>query len=217
MTKIEKAPRSDKILEVLSVITSAAPALGGPVSAILNGYVTNRKFQRMATAVLQLAGEISAVERNTAESYVATEDFEDLMDDTLRRIAVERQEAKRVLLAHFLAINIRESASNYDELDRILRVLDSLQPAHVLLMRALDQAPDYGAASISGSPIQTLKSRLPQFDEALIKDLVQQLNDLRLADLRSVSTMMTAQGAQELQSTFTPFGRRLMKYIEDKP
>ena len=216
MTTIQKDPRSDKIVEILSVITSAAPALGGPVSAILNGYVTNRKFQRMAAAVQQLAEEISSVERSVVESYVATEDFEDLVDDTLRRIAVERQEAKRVLLAHFLAINIRESASNYDELDRILRVLDSLQPAHVLLMRALDQAPNYGELGFSGSPIHTLKSRLPQFDVDLIRDLVQQLNDLRLTDLRSVSAMMTPRGAQELQSTFTPFGRRLMKYIEDK-
>jgi|CXWL01.1.fsa_nt_gi hypothetical protein len=213
MSPIPKDPTKDKIIDLIAIVTSAAPALGGPISAILSGYVTRRKFERMSDAITTLAEILQGFKNEASEAYVATEDFEDLLDNTLRRIATERAEAKRILLRNFLAVSIRECNSNYDDLERILRIVDQMQPDHLIILHALDQAPS-SDNGISGSPRQTLRSRIPSFDDSHIKDLVEQLNDLRITNLTSLGTMMTARGAQELSAYITPIGRKVMKYLQ---
>ena len=218
MTDNSENPRKEQIAGVLSIVTSAIPTLGGPVSAILNGYVTKRKFDRMADVINQLADDLKDYKDDASEQFVATEDFEDLLDDTLRKVASERSEEKRTVFKNLLRVAIKECDANYDEHLRILRILEQMQPDHILLLKALSQDPNNSTADrFSSSPREILQRRLP-FDTRHLTDLVEQLEDLRVIRLlSSFNTKMTSSGARDLKSSVTPLGARLMKYISETP
>ena len=58
-----------------------------------------------------------------------------------------------------------------------------------------------------------MRERLPDMNNDRIKDVVQQLNDLRVINLQSLNTMMTASGAQDLRHSVTPLGKRFIQYL----
>jgi len=87
-----------------------------------------------------------------------------------------------------------------------------MQPSHIHILKAMMLKPDPNPASIS-SPSKTLKKRLPNIPEERIKDLAEQLTDMKLANLSSLNTTMTGTGAEQLQSRITSYGQRFIKYI----
>ena len=98
----------------------------------------------------------------------------------------------------------------------MLRVIDSLQVAHMALLKAILQVPDPKYIDgISGSFIATLKRRLPELSEARIGDLVAQLKDQRVLTIGSLKTMMTAGGAEDMRPALSPFGRRLVSFLRE--
>jgi AcrR family transcriptional regulator len=148
-----------------------------------------------------------------AEEYVMTEDFEELLENTLRRAAQARSAEKRRLYRSILTTAIKHPGSDYDEQLRFLKTLDELDPDHIKILRALLQGPE-SDLGMMGSPIQTLRQRIPEMTEAQIEQLVNGLNDRRLTSMTSLRTMMTAHGAADLQHAVTPYGRRLLRYVE---
>jgi len=79
-------------------------------------------------------------------------------------------------------------------------------------MKAMLQQPEANVGTM-GSPIQTLRRRLPDMPQALIADLVGQLNDMRLTNVTSLNVMMTAHGAANLHHAFTSYGLRFIAYL----
>lgn len=210
-------PCRDQIVTVISGLSSAVPYLGGPVSAVLNGYVTKRKFDRMADVINRLADDLAGYQNKVSEQFVSSDDFEDLLDDTLRKVAIERNEAKRIVFKNLLRETIKECDNNYDDHLRIIRAIEQIEPDHILLLKAIDQAPPE-ERSTSSTPRHTLQNRLRSFSTEHLTDLVEQLDDLRLTNLLpSFGQMMTPDNAENLRPRMTPFGRKLMKYIGEEP
>jgi hypothetical protein len=136
---------------------------------------------------------------------VKTEDFEELLENTLRRVAQERSAGKRRLYRNILTKAIKHPGSDYGEQLRLVKTLEELDPDHITILRALRQQPESNLGSM-GSPMQTIKSRIPEFTDAQIEQLVNALNDRRITSLRSLQTMMTAHGAADLRHSVTPYG-----------
>jgi len=61
-----------------------------------------------------------------SEQYVKTEDFEELLENALRKASEERYEEKRRIFANFLIGAIESPGESYDEQIRFLRVLEEL-------------------------------------------------------------------------------------------
>lgn len=204
-------------LDLAAIFTSAIPVLGGAVSNVLGGWSQNRRFQRIREVLEQLDRSLRQVRESIREDYIRSDEFEDLLDQTLRRVAAERHEAKRRLYAAFLAGAVTNPGEPYHEKLRILRTLEELQPDHIRIIRTLLQAPPSDVMSGStGSILDTLTRRLQGMTRDRIIDLVSQLSDeLRLIDTdkRRLQTIMTAHGAADLRGLFTPYGRRLVAYI----
>jgi hypothetical protein len=160
--------------------------------------------------VLQgLAKDLQQFKGDVKEEYVRSDEFTDLLDQTLRRVANERYEEKRRLYRGVLLGAITGQGQSYDEHLHMLRVIDSLQVAHMALLKAILQVPDPKYMDgISGSFIETLKRRLPELSEARIGDLVAQLNDQRVLTIGSLQAMMTARGAEDMRHTLSPFEAR---------
>lgn len=199
-------------LEVAAFVASAVPWIGGPVSNVLGGIAMGRKFARVREVLEGLAEDLKESKSDPAEAYVKTEEFEELLEQTLRRAADERNEEKRRIYRAFLTDAIESPGELYDEQIRFLRTLQDLHPDHLKVLRALSQAPDPNPGMM-GSPIRTLSRRLPELEETRIEDLIAQLNDQRVTNLTSLKGMATGLGAEDLRHATTPYGQRFLQYL----
>jgi hypothetical protein len=203
---------AERALDVATFVANLVPWLGGAVAGVLSGIGTDRKINRINDVIVGLAERLRDVESEKAKQYVKTEEFEELLEQTLRQVASERNEEKRRIYRDFLIGAIVSPGEPYDEQRRFLRTMEELQPEHLRVLKALSQPPKpvYGAA---GSPIATLRGRLADFSENQIEERIQQLNDLRVTNMTSLKTMMTPQGAENLTHAVTPYGSRFVQYL----
>jgi hypothetical protein len=197
-------------LDVAAFVGSAVPWIGGPVSNVLGGISMGRKLARVREVLEGLVTDLAEFKSEVAEEYVKTEEFEELLEQTLKRAADERNEEKRRIYRAFLTDAIESPGKPYDEQIRFLRTLEELQPDHLKVLRALSQTPEPNPGI---TPNQTLRRRLPELEEARIEDLVTQLNDLRVTNLTNLKVMMTGHGAENLQHAITQYGNRFLQYL----
>ena len=202
----------EKILDIASLVSSAVPWVGGPVSNVLGGISTARKIQRVHDLLEDFSEDLRGFKSEVSEEYVKTEDFEDLLEQTLRRTSEERNENKRKILKSFLVDAVKYPGEQYDDQLRFLKILENVYGDHIKVLQALMMPPDQDPGMM-GSPSQTLSERLPDMTDDRINDLVTQLNDLRVSNLQSLNTMMTGGGAQNLTHSVTPLGKQFLKYL----
>jgi hypothetical protein len=203
--------------DLAAILTSAVPVFGGAISLVLSDWSAQRKFQRVRELLKGLAQDLQGVKARVKEEYVRSEEFADLLDHTLRRVANERHEEKRRLYRRFL-LNVVLTGPAYDEQLHILRILDELQVAHIRLLGAIMRPPpkDVYSGGI-GSFLGTLRERLPDFSEPLIDELMAQAQGFRIVNVSSLRTAMNSHAAQDMRNTITPFGQRFTNYILVEP
>ena len=165
-------------LDLAAIFTSPIPVLGGAVSNVLAGWSQNRRYQRIREALEQLNQNLVQVRHSLDEDYLRGDEFEDLLDQTLRRVAAERSEEKRRLYAAFLTGAAISPGEPYHEQLRLLRTLEELQPDHVRIVRAMlqkprDAPPRTGGISTRGltSFGHTLQERLPDIPPERLTEL----------------------------------------------
>jgi len=203
----------EKIIDIVSFVSSAVPWVGGPVSNVLGGISTGRKIQRVNDLLHEFSEDLRDFKSEVSEEYVKTEDFEDFLEQTLRRTSEERNGEKRKILKSFLVEAVKNPGEQYDDQLRFLKLLENIYGDHIRVLQALMETPPQNPGMM-GSPSQTLSERLPDMNGDRIKDLIQQLNDLRVTNLQSLNTMMTGSGAQDLRHSVTPLGRRFIQYLD---
>jgi hypothetical protein len=204
--------KAETALDVASIVSSAVPWIGGPVSNVLSGISFGRKLGRVREVLQGLAADLQDFKSQVSEEYVKTEEFEELLEKTLRMVAEERNEEKRRIFCAFLTDAVKSPIESYDEQFRFLRTLEELQSEHILIIRALMEKPQDTDAPF-GSPGQTLSRRLPDMQRDRIGDLVSQLNDLRITSLTNMNTIMHARSAEDLHHYITPYGQRFVNFI----
>src|SRR5918995_5217960 len=85
---------TERTLDGLATLAEFAPELGGVIGNIVSGIASKRRFERVRSSiayVLQLIADVSTEQQN----YVRSEDFEDLLIETLRRVAAGGSGQKR--------------------------------------------------------------------------------------------------------------------------
>jgi hypothetical protein len=203
----------EDFLNIAATISSIAPWIGGPVSSVLSGMSVSRKIERINEVLINMAEEIKGLESEIPKDYVKTDEFQELLEKTLQQVSNERNDEKRRAYATLLANDIKNPAHDiYEEKIRFLRTLEEIQPNHIHILRAMMLKPDPNSTGMS-SVSKTLEKRLPNIPTEKIKDLAEQLTDMRLANLTNLNTMMTGIGAEQLQSRITSYGQRFIKYI----
>lgn len=205
---------NDRALSITAVITSAVPYLGGPVSNILSGIVTERKLNRVKDCLDTMAEALRGFESEVSKTYVKTDEFEELLERTLNQVAEERHEEKRTLYGSFLADLVKNPGNPYDEELEFLRILEQLQLDHIRLLKAIMTEPNFDSLGLTGSINATLRKRVPDIPDNRQLYLIQQLNELKLTRLASPNMMMTARGAEDLRSAITPIGYRFVRYLK---
>lgn len=209
---IPASTKKETALDVAALVGSAVPWIGGPVSNVLGGMSLGRKLGRVREVLESLANDLSEVKTDVSENYVKTEEFEDFLEQTLKRVGEERNEEKRHLYKAFLTDAIQSPGEPYDDQLRLLRTFEEISPDHIQVLKAMSQEPNTNPGMM-GSPIQTLRERLPGFGDQRIEELVNQLNDMRITNIGSLKGMMTGQGASDLRHVTTDYGKRILGYI----
>ena len=128
---VPKTSKAETAIDVAAFVGSAVPWIGGPVSN-----------ERVREVLEGLSSDLADFKSEISEEYVKTEDFEELLEQTLKRAADERNESKRKIYRAFLTNAIESPGELYDDQIRFLRTLEELQPDHLLVIRALSQSPD---------------------------------------------------------------------------
>jgi hypothetical protein len=202
----------DDYLSLVTLLSSAIPVFGGAVGHVFSEWAAARRAQRLREVLTGIVDDIKALGVRVHEEYVRSDEFEDLLDQTLRRVATERYEEKRRVFRAFLLGAITTPA-DYDEQVRILRTIDQLQAAHLTVIRAVMEPPARNnEASIGRSFGQVLMRRIGGMQRARIDELVEQLNDLKILNM-SIHGMMSGSGAENTAATVTPYGQRMVRYI----
>ena len=202
-------------LDIASLVWSAVPWIGGPVSNVLGRMFLGRKLKRVYDVLDVVATELKEFKSEASENYVRTEDFEDILAQTLKRVGEERHEVKRKIYSAFLLGAIRETGEGYDEQLRFLKTLEDVQIDHLLVLKALSKTPENSENLIISSHIKTLSRRLPEMNADHIEEIVSQLNDMRLVKLTSLRVMMTPSGAEDLRHSVTDHGTRFIEYLKN--
>jgi len=204
---------AEKFKTAVGLLIQAVPYLGSPLGSMMLGSLTSRKLDRVADFLNCLRDDLETLKDDLSEDYLKSDEFEEILDETLQRVAKERTEAKRVAFRNFLTGEMKNRMASYDDQIRVLRVIENLQEQHILVLRAIDQEPNPDPHAISGSIEGTLVSRVGGLSGDQITELVSQLNDMRIVRIASTRTMMTAHGAEDLRGRLTDLGRKLIQYI----
>lgn len=213
ISRINRRDPAEVALEISAAITGAVPWVGSAISNYLTGHATDRKFERVADELKKLAEDLKRVESDAAKDYVKTEEFEDLLDLTMQKIAHERSEEKRKLYRAFLANTAASPGEPWSEKQKFLRTLDEIQPEHVRLLKALLEEPRRDASlGPFGSVSGTIRQRAPEIGHRL-DELVREVDRMGLANVGQTGGMMTGHGAQDLRGRVTPYGKRFAQYV----
>jgi hypothetical protein len=203
--------KTEVALDVASVVTSAVPWIGGPVSSVLSGVSFGRKLNRVREILEGLTEDLRDFKSTVSENYVKTEDFEELLEQALRKAADERSPEKRRLYRAFLSNAVKSPRGSYDDRLRVLRLLEQLHPDGLRVLIALAQTPVQSDAPF-GTPLNTLQKRLRDIPVPRIEEIFGELQRLGLANLRNLKVTMTAHGAEDLRHAVTPLGYNVLGY-----
>jgi hypothetical protein len=94
------------LANVANVVPVVGPVLAGAVSNVLRGWSLQRKLDRINETLLELAIRLTDLRVDVREDYVRSDEFEDLMDQTLRRVGNERHTEKRRVISRDLGWSV---------------------------------------------------------------------------------------------------------------
>jgi len=195
------------------------PLLGGVVSNVMNGWTQERRMRRVGEVISDFNRRMLALGdrlNETRRDYIRSDEFEDLVDRTLRQVTRERHEAKRLLYAAFLAGSVESAGGSYQEELRMLRTLDELQPDHIRVLKAIFEEPSLRHAMGGGANVfESVHRHMPDVPIGRVVDLVEQLaDDLRLTMIGGVVAFTVTAGVEaEPPDRFTEYGWRFLKFI----
>jgi hypothetical protein len=206
------ATKRERFAELVAIVSSAAPWIGGPVAEIIGGAATNLKIQRVTQFVKDVLDHVEALHTKATEEFVRSEDFVDILEKTAQTVADERQEKKRELFASYI---ISHPEISYDRRLKCLHLLKQVDTRHIDLLIVLLRLPTPQESSMSMSaPSTTIERRAPHLRDNLTA-IIHETNTLGLTSIRDnyLNTNMTGGGAANLGHAVTPLGNELLMFI----
>lgn len=207
-------------LETGALLASLLPGVGGAISNVLGGVAAGRRINRIYAVLNQMKADLEGLGDAMPEKvteYAESEEFEDLVFEALKRVLNERSEEKRRMYGKILAAAVKSPDTPYDEHLRFMQVLEQVQPAHILLLRAYSQEGEVQSSAWAGSILGTLRRRLGgELSDDQIRDMAQEMISLRLLNDHRVGGIMTAEGAERTSAHISSFGSCFAAFLISK-
>lgn len=209
------ATKCERFAELVAIVSSAAPWIGGPVAEIIGGAATNLKIQRVTQFVKDVLDHVEALHTKATEEFVRSEDFVDILEKAAQAVADERQEKKRNLFASYILNNISHPEISYDRRLKCLQLLKQVDTRHIDLLMVLLRHPTPQESSMPMSaPSTTIEHRAPHLRDNLTA-IIHETNTLGLTSIRDnyLNLNITGGGAANLGHAVTPLGNELLMFI----
>jgi hypothetical protein len=123
-------------METVAALSSLVPLVGSAVSQVLSGLATDQRLARVDEVLRFLSARVNETSIFSKE-YLETEEFRDLLEQTLRQAYHEHHGEKRRLYGRLLLELVTAAREPYDERRRFLRTLDDIQVGQIPLLKSI--------------------------------------------------------------------------------
>lgn len=209
----------DELHTAAEALAGMVPVLGSPLQAYINEASTKRRAERLKELFLALKDDLDGIKDRLASEYLRTDDFTELLEETLRRVASERDDEKKRIYKNILVgIIEHQDVRAYNEQLRYLKMLENLERAHIAALRAIMVKPTREQllrwSGFAGFKMHTLEERLPGIPPHSIQDLVSDLNRVGLTHIENLHSVTSPISARDLSGGLTPFGERFVTFLK---
>lgn len=214
--RVDVENRQEQIAETIATVIDLVPVIGGVVSSIISGQVTQNRFERVADEIKKITAEVRANADSVQDEYVRSEEFEELFAQTLEKMSKELNPEKRAVYRHFIVNLMVLPGENYDRQRRLLRLTEELEPKHLRLLRAYAEPPDPAVSpSGLGTPVGTLGRRTGWRADVIAHFAAELISEGLLGEGANLMTTMTAAGAEDQRGRITDLGRRWLQFTAE--
>jgi hypothetical protein len=213
-----KHTAKDHALAIVKAGISAIPAIGGPIASLIGDYVPTSTQSAIERSTEILAEKINNLQDRIDVNAVNKDDFSELFKSCylviVRTNREEKLRAAASILANILLRPGDPSKSPYEELDHLIRCVDTLSIGAISVLgaaRHIALAAGQGAQRSFHFP--QLRDAFRSLDASLVMSLVSESRALNLLRVQEGATRMPEHG--EVLIELTPIGERLVdRFIE---
>jgi len=177
------------------------------------------KEKRVLDVIDTMRIELEAHASLLNSDYVNSSDFYEIFISSVKKIADERNETKRIAFKNIL-LNGMFSQHSYDDTEEYIRLLDQLSYKHVVLLKLFYSPKDFAKENNigfpSGNTLQSvMRKLLPSWEQDVLFDNLFDLENMRLIDrlTGSLQVMMTSVTLDSLTGKLTSKGMTFVSNI----
>lgn len=178
------ATRRDRFVATLRGIAGAAPVVGPALVELINEVIPNQRLERIESYLRKLADRLDGAEPEAIARTMSQPESIDLFEDGAFQAARVLSEERREQIVRLVADGISGERRDYLESKRVLRILEQLDDAEVVMLASYlhkNQDSDYWArhADVLEGPSAHLSSGQEEID----RDTVIEAGTLHLLQL----------------------------------
>lgn len=228
----------DHLIAAIKTAFELVPGVGGALSSLIDEYYPNRQIERLLSFVEDLVHRLGWLEHQIRQERIRTDEFGDLLFDTLRLVSrdhgQEKFKAYRAVLLNELVIpEIIAGESEF-----FVTLVHDLGAPHIQMLHVLYQPDKAVPSSVQfrgragkyegtvRSELHTIFADAPQgYVDAIWMGLMTRglVDDFRYKQVHTIDQRLmpteTTDFSQwvfkHLTGTLTPFGRRFLEYITE--
>lgn len=218
-----KATKGEAIVDHSATAINLVPFVGGALSDIARGVLEKRQNRRLNSFLSSLAADLERLKGRLNQEFLQTEDAEDMFEEVLSKAADTRKEAKLDAMRHVFVNSIIGEDPDYDEVSEILKLIDSWQERHLIMLRIFADPlrADEEAGNVVGSGggfstsrMAIMRALLPDWEDDQISRTAADLHSVNVTSSGSLGGMITDRGIHQLQGMLTSFGTRVTSYLK---
>lgn len=207
------SPR-DNALAVMKAALNAVPVVGGSIASLIGDYVPMSTQLSIERSIELLSQQLRSLTGRLDFESVNKEDFSELFKSCylviVRTNREEKLRAATALLANLLLPPGDEAKSSYEELDHLIRCVDSLSIGAISVLRvARDMAVTSGQGAQRRLLFDQLHRAFPGFEASLVMSLLSELSAFNL--VRTQEGLVRTPGYDDIAVEVTPIGARLVE------
>lgn len=210
----------DHALAIIKAGINLVPVVGGPIASLIGDYVPTSTQAAIERSIELLAQKLDSLKDRIDVAALNKNDFSELFKSCylviVRTNREEKLQAAAAILANLLLRPGDPAKSSYEELDHLVRCIDTLSiGAIAVLGAARTTAATSGQGTQRSFQFGQLRTSFPGYEPSLLMSLVSELRALNLVRVQEGGIRMPDHG--EILIEVTPIGLRLVEqFIEGK-